>query len=40
MSVYLYPNSLLVQEGEIIRRGQLIGYSGGEPGTKGAGFVA
>ena len=40
MTVYLYPNQVIVQEGDIIRRGQIIGYSGGEPGTKGAGFVA
>ena len=40
MTVYLYPNQVLVQEGDIVRRGQIIGYSGGEPGTKGAGFVA
>lgn len=40
MTVYLYPNKVIVEEGDIVRRGQIIGYSGGEPGTKGAGFVA
>ncbi len=40
MTVYLYPNSVIVEEGDIVRRGQIIGYSGGEPGTKGAWFVA
>lgn len=40
MSLYLYPNEMDVSEWDIVRRGQFIGYSGGEPGTKGAGFVA
>ena len=40
MTVYLYPNKVIVEEGDVVRRGQIIGYSGGEPGTKGAGFVA
>lgn len=40
MTVYLYPNKVIVQEGDIVRRWQIIWYSGWEPGTKGAGFVA
>ena len=40
MTVYLYPNQVIVQEGDIVRRGQIIWYSGWEPGTKWAGFVA
>ncbi len=40
MTVYLYPNKVIVQEWDIVRRWQIIWYSGWEPGTKGAGFVA
>jgi murein DD-endopeptidase MepM/ murein hydrolase activator NlpD len=40
MTVYLYPNKVIVQEGDIVRRWQIIWYSGWEPWTKGAGFVA
>ncbi|MCK9467127.1 MAG: peptidoglycan DD-metalloendopeptidase family protein [Candidatus Absconditabacterales bacterium] len=40
ISVYMFMNTSLVKKGDIIRRGQLIGYSGGEPGTKGAGFIS
>lgn len=35
-SAYIYVNKIMVQPGDVIRRGQLIGYSGGEPGTRGA----
>ncbi len=38
--VYLYLNEIIVKPWDIVRRGQFIGYSGGEPGTKGAGFAA
>lgn len=37
---YMYLNKIAVNEGDIVRRGQLLGYSGGEPGTKGAGFIS
>ncbi|MCF7834447.1 peptidoglycan DD-metalloendopeptidase family protein [Candidatus Gracilibacteria bacterium] len=40
ISVYMYLNKIDIKEGDVIKRGQLIGYSGGEPGTKGAGFVS
>lgn len=39
MTIYLYPNDLLITEGDIVRRWQIIGFSGWEPGTKWAGFV-
>ncbi len=39
-SSYLYINKVLVSPGQVVRRGELIGYSGGEPGTKGAGFIS
>lgn len=28
LTVYLYPNEMIVSEGDIVRRGQIIGYSG------------
>ena len=34
ISTYEYLNNIVVQAGDVVRRGQLIGYSGGEPGTK------
>jgi len=37
---YLYLNKILVEEWDVVRRGQIIGYSGWEPGTNGAGFVS
>ncbi len=37
---YLYPNTIAIKEWDIVRRGQFIGYSGGEPGTKGAWFAS
>ena len=40
ISVYKYMNSFVINEWDIIRRGQLIGFSGGEPGTRGAGFIS
>ena len=40
VSVYEYLNRTVVKAGDIVRRGQLIGYSGGEPGTRGAGFIS
>lgn len=35
-SVYIFMSDILVEPGQIVQRGELIGYSGGEPGTKGA----
>jgi murein DD-endopeptidase MepM/ murein hydrolase activator NlpD len=40
VTTYQYLNQIIVQPGDIVKRGQIIGYSGGEPGTKGAGFVS
>ena len=40
VSVYTYMNTSVVKPGDIVQRGQLLGYSGGEPGTRGAGFVS
>lgn len=40
VTAYQYMNKILVKPGDIVRRGQLIGNSGGEPGTKWAGFVS
>ncbi|HKL44374.1 MAG TPA: peptidoglycan DD-metalloendopeptidase family protein [Candidatus Absconditabacterales bacterium] len=40
VSAYMFVNKAVVEKGDIVRRGQLIGYSGGEPGTKGAGFIS
>lgn len=40
VTTYQYLNHILVQPGDVVKRGQIIGYSGGEPGTKGAGFVS
>lgn len=40
VTVYQYLNESIVQPGDIVRRGQLIGYSWGEPGTRGAGFIS
>lgn len=31
ISVYQYLNKTVIKNGDIVRRGQLIGYSGGEP---------
>lgn len=36
VTVYTYMNKTIVKPGDIVQRGQLIGYSGGEPGTRGA----
>jgi murein DD-endopeptidase MepM/ murein hydrolase activator NlpD len=40
VTTYQYLNQIIVQPGDIVKRGQIIGYSGGEPGTQGAGFVS
>ena len=40
ISVYQYLNKSVVKPGDIVKRGQLIWYSGGEPGTRGAGFIS
>ncbi|MDD2537167.1 MAG: peptidoglycan DD-metalloendopeptidase family protein [Candidatus Absconditabacteria bacterium] len=40
VTTYQYLNQIIVEPGDIVQRGQLIGYSGGEPGTQGAGFVS
>ena len=38
VSAYSYLSSIAVESGELVKRGQFIGRSGGEPGTAGAGF--
>ena len=40
VTVYQYLNAIIVQPGDVVQRGQIIWYSWGEPGTKGAGFVS
>ncbi len=40
VSSYSYMNNIVVQPWDIVRRWQLLWYSGGEPGTKWAGFIA
>ena len=40
VTVYQYLNSTIVKPGDIVRRGQLIGYSWWEPGTRGAWFIS
>jgi len=40
VTVYQYLNKTVIKPGDIVRRGQLIGYSWGEPGTRGAGFIS
>ena len=37
-TVFTNINKALVKEGDIVRRGQIIGLVGGQPGTRGAGF--
>ena len=38
VSAYSYLSSIAVEPGELVKRGQFIGRSGGEPWTAGAGF--
>ena len=40
VSAYEYLNTTLVKPWDIVQRGQLLWYSGGEPGTRGAGFIS
>lgn len=40
VTVYQYLNKTVIKPGDIVRRGQLIGYSWGEPGTRGAWFIS
>lgn len=40
ISAYLFMNKSAVQKWDVVRKWQLIGYSGWEPWTKGAGFVS
>ncbi|MDR2540226.1 MAG: peptidoglycan DD-metalloendopeptidase family protein [Candidatus Peribacteria bacterium] len=40
VTTYQYLNQIIVKPGDMVSRGQIIGYSGGEPGTSGAGFVS
>ena len=40
VSSYAYLSKIHVEQGDFVRRGQVIAESGGEPGTEGAGFVS
>lgn len=40
VTVYQYLNQTVIKVGNIVRRGQIIGYSWWEPGTRGAGFIS
>lgn len=39
LTLYGHLSEIMVEEGEIVRQGQLIGLSGGMPGTRGAGWL-
>lgn len=39
MTVYGHMSSILVKEGQAVTAGEVIGLSGGMPGTKGAGYL-
>lgn len=39
MTVYGHISTILVEEGDLINQGSIIGLSGGMPGTKGAGYM-
>ncbi len=38
LTLYGHVSSILVKEGDVVRKGDVIGLSGGAPGTKGAGW--
>lgn len=40
ITIYQYLNRTTIKAGDIVRRGQIIGYSWWEPGTRGAGFIS
>ncbi len=40
VTVYEYLNRTTISIGDVVKRGQLIGYSWWEPGTRGAGFIS
>ncbi len=39
MTVYGHINQILVEEGQVVSQGSILGLSGGMPGTKGAGYM-
>ncbi len=39
MTLYGHVSDIMVQEGQVIKQGQIIGLSGATPGTKGAGLM-
>lgn len=39
MTVYGHVTSILVKEGQFVRKGEVIGLSGGMPGTPGSGYL-
>lgn len=40
VTIYQYLNTTVIKPGDVVRRGQLIGYSWWEPGTRGAWFIS
>lgn len=40
VTTYLYANKIMVKPWDIVRRWQLVGYTGWEPGTRWAGFIS
>ncbi len=39
VTLYGHMSEMMVNDGELVRQGQIIGLSGGTPGTKGAGWL-
>ena len=39
MTTYGHINNIMVEEGQVVAAGEVIGLSGGMPGTKGAGYM-
>lgn len=39
VTLYGHMSEMMVEDGEVVRQGQIIGLSGGTPGTKGAGWL-
>jgi murein DD-endopeptidase MepM/ murein hydrolase activator NlpD len=39
MTTYGHVSNIMVEEGQVVSAGDVIGLSGGMPGTKGAGYM-